>query len=89
MKEAYDNYNLFLVSIGALFLSLAFNGWKHKMILSLCILLLLCFSYNQFKYFTMDEINSYTDGQVIFSNIAFALLTIYLCYYIFRHRIIQ
>lgn len=89
MNKAYENYNLFLVSIGALFLSLAFKGWKSKMILLLCILLLLRFSYNQFQYFTMDRIKSYNDGQVILSNIAFALLTVYLCYYIFRHQIIQ
>ena len=87
--KSFNNYNLFLVSIGILFISLVFNGIFHRLLLLFCIILLICFSYYQYKLFDITKINDFNDAQIILSNLLFAIVTLYLCFHIFRHHIIR
>jgi hypothetical protein len=87
--KSFNNYNLFLVSIGILFISLVFNGIFRRLLLLLSIILLIFFSYYQYKLFDITKINDFNDAQIILSNLLFAIVTLYLCFHIFRHHIIR
>lgn len=89
IDKPFNNYNLFLVSIGLLFVSLVFNGMIRRLILLLAISLLICFSYYQYILFDITKINDFSDAQIILSNLLFALITMYLCFHIFRYHIIR
>ena len=89
IDKPFNNYNLFLVSIGVLFISLVFNGIIRRLLLLFSIILLICFSYYQYKMFDIRKIKNFSDAQIILSNLLFAIVTIYLCFHIFRHHIIR
>lgn len=87
IENAYNNYNLFIVSLGTLILSLNLTSWKRKIILLISVILLLWFSYNQFRFFPINKMNSFNDYKVTLSNLLFSLFAIYLCFHLIKHHI--
>lgn len=78
IQNSFDNYNLFILAIVILLITLIMNKIVKKVLYILCILLLGMFIYFQFKFFHFDDASTFDDYKIVITNYLFALCSVFL-----------